>query len=170
MRVMSITHQNLNNRPCVQSNQPNFKGYIPIKSPITLLDSLFAADSKEMAAVKIFEKLVEHCTDLVTIVWLKEVPKIEADASKVKLQSRAKNKVASKADPKKSLSEETKPNLRIECRNHHSDITGDINVFDAYLDPKKSIDQNVAVLMQRLIDTIPEHIDWIKIVNRFGRR
>lgn len=73
MRIMQITQQNLNNKQCVQNNQPNFQG-IFVKEALGELD---AVGSLSRRVIDVFGEIVKFGTDKFLKVTVRKLEKNE---------------------------------------------------------------------------------------------
>lgn len=134
---MPITQQNLNNRPCVQNNQPSFSGSFTQENPTELV-KVFPVDSTSAGAVDIFGEFVKHCT----------VSNLAVTVSKP-LKGQLME-IGGEADL--SIS-----NIQILATDLSSKAT---KVFQHYLNPEVSVNENTNRLVRSLMRVCPEHMDW----------
>ena len=147
MRIMPIAQQNLNNRPCVKNNQPNFKGVF-VKEMLGELDKSGSIGARILDA---FKTLVEKGTDSLLKVTARGVKPEETNSlcsfmvkcPELEFRMRACN-------------------LRVICLDIE---TGKEIFMDEFVsleknpDAQQNVNQTLLSLLKGLVEKVPEHMN-----------
>lgn len=146
MRIMSITQQNLNTRPCVQNNQPNFKGLFVRENPIAL-EKLFPKGSVGAKALDVFELIINKGTSKHLRVTVSPLQKNEVEKI-ILLKNGLPNGRA-------------ETNLKVVVDDINPDAEyEDLGITHEYLGEQKDLDSNLRGLMQKILDDFGYYVNW----------
>lgn len=150
MRVMPITQQNLNTKPCAINNQPNFKGTF-VKGALGELD---AAGSLPRRVIDTFGRIVEFGADKFLTVTARELKPDEPSQVLLKMCYHKKPELDFKPHV---------PNLRFSVTDSTSGKQADIDTFICAQkdgDPSQTIvNKSVFSLIQELAKEFPDNIN-----------
>lgn len=147
MRVMPVTQQNLNNRPCVQNNQPNFKGTFLRENPLAL-DRVFTAGSVGAKVLDVFEQIINKGTNKHLIVTVEPMPEKEA---------------ASVMFFKEGLPDGggAMQNLKITWADKNPEAEKAFEeTIGAYIGSERDVNINVSELIKKLLNQFNDYINW----------
>ncbi len=147
MRIMPLMQQNLNNRPCVQNNQPNFEGVFVRENPL-ILEKVFPKGSVGAKVLDVVEVLVNKYTAKHLRVTAEPMPAGEAE----EILLMANNEVRVSA----------MTNLKLTAVENRPEVPGEgfQTTLRAYVGDKYGdVNNNANFLIQEL--TLPQFdFDW----------
>jgi hypothetical protein len=146
MRVMPITQQNLNNRPYVQNNQPNFKGLF-VRENLLALERVFPKGSVGAKVLDVFEQIVNKCTNRHFHVTVEPMPKNEANL--VMFFEEGLSDGGAMQNLKITWADK-KP----EAKKSFTETVG------AYVDEERDVNTNISNIMKNLLDQFGDYINW----------
>lgn len=165
MRIMPLVQQNLNNRPCVKNNQPNFNGIFVRENPHEL-EKMFP---RTFVGAEVLDKVTPNDSVGAKVLDILELiinskatsPHLRVTVSPVTEKSAGGGVLF--FDPEKLTLWEERNNLEINLADVRPENKASEETIGVYLDPEESVDTNISGIMSKLLDRFKGYFNWENI-------